>query len=635
MIQRPRSGNGSDRSKATEDTHEHETTSDDEPKRVEVSKSVFVDQTRVVAFSGKRHRRVGQQEGQEQRKLERVAEEKENASDDHRKHQSILNAYTPQFECSTAILQHSYLERICGVGYNPSDSTDGIEFKPDLSEDPTVQESIECIFSSQLQDGLELWDDEELNEEGIYADRAGVGSSLMFSSSSSERLGSGSGVRQEFVPSSSDNLVSPADLQQSRMNRNDRKGSSSFSMKQTKKRYEQASLVYVGTFDPTVNDDDSNVRDEDRKKGIGCITAGVDDIKIPEDPLPCHCAKHVLPAIHPKDWPQAPLLLRPTPGSGTRVKGVRFCKDSPDEPLWVPGSHLSWSERLARKWGTAREHPHFASCEKCAVLPINNGNEEEGHSLVVDFESDLFEGSLLLRLRHSNGTTRDPYDDRKGYFMGVNRRYQACVRGRFKKSLPLTEMVTGFRLNRKCGKLPAKWVLRGGLKVVSFFAPQLDAKLEGENPHSLTPLGSTPQAISVDYHAMDADLNLLEGKCEEPIEAHRTLLGESFAAPTSLQRAKMRKKAFDKLFVQQNKSFQTDPSKVYTFEFLQHLFNFEDFSIELGSMLGSVQLEEVLDGQPLQIMAAHKEQPLWSFDVWHECLWERAKLHDDLCHTNK
>jgi hypothetical protein len=233
-------------------------------------------------------------------------------------------------------------------------------------------------------------------------------------------------------------------------------------------------------------------------------------------------------------------------------------------------------------------------------------------------------------LRHSNGTTPEPYTDSKGYFNGVNRRYQACVRGRFKKAIPFTEVVTGFRFERRCGKLPAKWILRGGLKVVSFFAPQLDAKLEGEHPHSLTPLGSTPQSISVDCYGDDeSHMNMLDEKREEPVESHRTLLGESYSAPTSLQRAKLRKKAFDKLYVQQNKSLLTDPSKVYTFEFLQHLFNFQDFSIELGSMLGSVELEEILDGQPLQIMAAHGDTAVWSFDVWHECLWERAQFHHD------
>jgi hypothetical protein len=512
-----------------------------------------------------------------------------------------------RFECATAILQHSYLERICGgSGVNNSFDSDDNDYGlldptkqklqqqqqqqqqkhrrrhcHSLSEDPTVQDSIECIFASQLEDGLELWgeEDEEMQQE----------------------------VQQ--VSKRRSDLVSPAELQQSRMNRKDRKDSTSFSMKQSRKRYEQASLMYVGTFDPTIEHEEIKVTDGH------------------PDPLPCRCTSSLLPALEPKDWPQFPVLLRPTPGSSTRAKAVRFCNST--EPLWVPGSHLTWSDRLARHWERkCEEQPHFACCEHCAPLPMNNGNEEPGHSLVIDFESDLFEGSLLVRLRYAEGTTPEPYDDSKGYFKGVNRRYQALVRGRFKKSIPFTEMVTGFRCERKFGKLPAKWVLRSGLKVVSFFAPQLDAKLEGERPHSLTPLGSTPQSITIDD---PESVKPLEDPTGEPVEGHRTLMGLQSDAPTSLQRAKFRKKAFDKLFVQKSQEPMADVSKIYTFEFLQHLVNFQDFSIELGNMLGSVELGEVLDGQPLQIMAAYGDQLLWSFDLWHESLWEQAKAHDEGC----
>jgi hypothetical protein len=503
------------------------------------------------------------------------------------------------FECATAILQHSYLERICGIRSTSFENDEQFRANLGLVDDPTVQESIECIFASQLEDGLELWDEDE--EDDHHHSSGMNGLDLM-------RV-------EQFPERRREDLVSPAELQQSRMNRNDRKDSVNFSMTETRKRYEQASLVYVGTYDPTIEEDES----VKHQHTMGGATGA--------EPLPCPCASNKLPAMEPKNWPQAPLLLRPTPGSGTRVIAVRH-SNSKKDPLWVPGSHLTWSDRLAKNWGRpCEEQPHYACCERCVTLPINNGNEEPGHSLVIDFESDLFEGTLLLRMRFSEGTTSEPYDDGKGYFKGMNRRYQACVRGRFKKAIPFTETVTGFRFDRRCGKLPAKWVLRGGLKVLSFFAPQLDAKLEGERPHSLTPLGSTPQCIAVDDS--DEGANQLEGAHEEPVEAHRTLFGESFAAPTSLQRAKMRKKVFDKLFVQQAQHPMTDPSKVYTFEFLQHLFNFQDFSIELGSMLGSVQLKDVLDGQPLQIMAAHGEQPLWSFDIWHQCLWEEAMRHHE------
>lgn len=190
-------------------------------------------------------------------------------------------------------------------------------------------------------------------------------------------------------------------------------------------------------------------------------------------------------------------------------------------------------------------------------------------------------------------------------------------------------MHNGFRLQRQFGKLPSKWVLKSTLKVVSFFAPQLDIKLEGlDKPYSITPLGSAPQCIVID----DPDAtNSLDGKTEEPAEAHRSLLGVPLKAETSLQRAKMRKKAFDKLYVQKSSEIVTDPTKIYTFEFLQHMLNFQDFTIEMGSVLGSLELEHMLNGQPLQILAEHVPTRgcLWSFDVWNECLWAKAKEHDE------
>ena len=582
-----------------------------------------------------------------------------------------------KINCATSILHHSYLlESICGVPNIMNNNDDKTIFEKSnnrllsvgaadhnnndlrhqhqyhdqyhdrpisISEDPTIQESIECIFASELEDGLKLWDDDEDGDDNNNIDNYSSTNNRS-EKSSFDMLEQVSERQQKTV----DDLLSPADLQQSRMNRKDRRDStkSIFSnMSQTKKRYEQASLVYVGTFDPscpTTNTDEGNAVDGSNGDR-------------PSDPLPCRCSTNFLPAIEPKNWPQAPIALRPTPGSNTRVKCIRFSNS--DEPLWVPGSHLTWSQRLAQHWGKfgddeqQQQLPHYACCEKCVILPINNGNEKPGESLVVDFESDLFEGSLLLRLRYAEGTTPEPYDDNIGYFKGVNRRYQACIRGRFKKSTPFTELVTGLRFDRRFGKLPPKWILKGALKVISFFAPQLDTKVDVDRPTSLSPLGSTPQCIIMDDDCSSSSnnntangiaseksstMNPLDDVRIEPSEANRNILGTNFKGETSLQRAKMRKKTFDKLYVQKAADPKTNTTKIYTFEFLQHLFNFQEFSIELGNMLGSLNLEDMLNGQPLQIMAAHGDQPLWSFDVWHECLWEQAKFHDDQQqHSNK
>jgi Protein of unknown function (DUF1769) len=185
-------------------------------------------------------------------------------------------------------------------------------------------------------------------------------------------------------------------------------------------------------------------------------------------------------------------------------------------------------------------------------------------------------------------------------------------------------------LERPAGKLPPKWIVNGALNVIKFFAPQVQTSMHGDRPYSLTPLGSTPQVLAVDQPVCD-----MEPMQEEPTEDERTLLGQASTAKSSMQRARQRKKNFDKLFATGDKATMaqlvTDPNKEYTFEFLQHSFNFDDFTIELGSMIGSVSLHTVLAGQALQIMASHGPpcklddtslipNRLWSFDIWHEML---------------
>jgi hypothetical protein len=68
---------------------------------------------------------------------------------------------------------------------------------------------------------------------------------------------------------------------------------------------------------------------------------------------------------------------------------------------------------------------------------------------------------------------------------------------------------------------------------------------------------------------------------------------------------------------------------MYTFEFLQHLFDHTNFSIDIGSV--KVELKDILDGQPMQIMAEWGGQKLWSFDLWNECLIKDASKYVKSC----
>jgi hypothetical protein len=338
---------------------------------------------------------------------------------------------------------------------------------------------------------------------------------------------------------------------------------------------------------------------------------------------PCRCGLDCLPPVNPELWPQAPLLLRPDPKSGTKIIGIR--KENTSNYLWTPENFASasWWRELQEKWGSETPKPDASPCcDRCVILPINNGNERVGEALVADFETALFKGTLLMRLRHSEGTTQEPSDDTKGFFAGVPLRYQAVIRGNFKTDMAYTELVTGTRLSRPCGKLPPKWAMWTALKVIGFFAPQLKAKLDVDKPYVLSPFGSAPRVVEVD-DTKPADY--LGDARLEPTTPERSLTGEAYAIKDPLERARARKRGFDKLYIANDKELRTDPSKTYTMEFLQHLFDYQQCQIDLGTM--NFDALPLLDGQPLQLMAAQGNKLLWSFEIWNEALIEDAKRH--------
>uniref|UniRef100_A0A7S1GSE0 Domain of unknown function at the cortex 1 domain-containing protein n=1 Tax=Cyclophora tenuis TaxID=216820 RepID=A0A7S1GSE0_CYCTE len=445
---------------------------------------------------------------------------------------------------------------------------------PSVPEDPTVQESFECMVASQLEEGLPhdlLW--EEDSEDEVV-------------------------------------LMSPAALLQSRSN-NRLQSLSASPLPKPRKTFRAGSLVHLGTYDPVVDTMSLSPPPKcpDSSQGVS--------------QTPCRCKRGLkAPGENAKKWPQSPLLFRPTPGTDTKVIGIRYAGSK--DYLWENGDKHTWTQRLNEDWGRSIER-NIRDCNECMVLPINNGNEQRGKSLVVDFRTNVFEGTILLRLRHSNGTTPEPYDDSKGYFEGMNRRYQVVIQGKPLREIPLTECMAGSRLDRPAGKLPPKWILKGAIKVLSFFAPQMSVEIDSDRPNYLTPLGSTPQVLRV-----NGDLDMEEPQ-EEPTVAEESILGVATEGNTSLARARLRKKLFDKMFVKKDKEPVLSVNNVYTFEFLQHLFNFTKFTMELGSMLGSVDLSNLLNGQPMQIMAETGDgSKLWSFDIWHESLIAKASEHDKL-----
>ena len=362
-----------------------------------------------------------------------------------------------------------------------------------------------------------------------------------------------------------------------------------------------------------------------------------------------HRIQHFPP---PVEWIHAPLLLTATPGSGTVIRRIKRVCDAESDNSDCLGPH--------------------------AQLPINNGREV--HSLLIDFETPSFEGTALFRIRNSSGTDENDimstsFGIKKGgndYFAPHNRKFQMVIQGKFRRpNVIMADCMSGMVLDhplrttgspvtdlnpskssivsskksprKKKNKeegLPPKWVLRASVKIAGLFSPRIDANLKCSHPRILAPLCSIAQSIHVSRKGQTCPV-LDVPHIEPNHQSTESLIHDLKCTQnetSSNSSVPIRKKRFDSVYDARlshphlaSPCFDTDST--YTFEFLQHLIDYNNFSLDFGSILGKMKLGGAFKGQPCRLVAGVMSRSgqgkevmlrdmdcLWSFDLWHESL---------------
>mmetsp|Transcript_3727 Transcript_3727/g.8163 ORF Transcript_3727/g.8163 Transcript_3727/m.8163 type:complete len:620 (+) Transcript_3727:103-1962(+) len=402
------------------------------------------------------------------------------------------------------------------------------------------------------------------------------------------------------------------------------------------------------------------------------------------------------------EWVQEPLLLVATPGRSMKIHRIRRVVD----PSYFESPNLLHSETIQKCF------MQDDCCNNQSIqLPINNGKEPPLHAHVIDFESNLFAGTALFRIRDTKGwnsiqpmapTINDANSmTSQDYFSKYNRKFQMVIRGKFKPDVVMADCMSGVLLDQhlvtsktpkincpdglpcepvtnanidtknkskrlrrlKIGKspnddsLPPKWALRAALKAAAVFSPRMDADLESSNPRILSPLCSSAQTIIVSRKPSGegASRRLDETLVEPSPHDDASLVHDLNMLPTkklggsSTDCVQQRKRASDAASDARVQSLAKnpaegcqmspcfDPKAEYTFEFLQHLIDYTDLSLDLGKILGKVRVGGALRGQPIRYVAGVKQRNrkaaaescsmsmydmdcIWSFDLWHKSL---------------
>jgi hypothetical protein len=264
-----------------------------------------------------------------------------------------------------------------------------------------------------------------------------------------------------------------------------------------------------------------------------------------------------------------------------------------------------------------------------------NTGKEYNETLVVDFETLLFVGTILVRVRDAPAPPSVTLQE-ASYFDGKKRKFQVVVRGKFKRALKMSECFTGQVFDRPAGRLPARWLVHALIRLITALQPQLQVRFGGE-PRFLSPLVATAHTAQQDSTQRLQD-DLIEPLLDDPaslIFGREEVLQHGNQPSSSSTRRHLRKKIFNSISAQHRDKPVFDVGKEYTFEFYQHMLLLADpeqFRIDLTAH--HLGLSETLNGQPLKILAAHGDQdelqPLWSFELWHASLYERA-LEISLC----
>jgi hypothetical protein len=197
------------------------------------------------------------------------------------------------------------------------------------------------------------------------------------------------------------------------------------------------------------------------------------------------------------------------------------------------------------------------------------------------------------------------------------RKFQAVVQGKFKRRTQFSSVYTGQVLEEPVTSLPAKWIVRSALKLVSNLQPAIKVNLTGNKPYILSPLASAAQKIIVSMPGDEPSVSKNIYFSEEDM----VLQSKDFENMDRIKRrAYLSKRAnLNKYY------FETD--LVYTFDFYQHLINLSTFKLELGFI--KYDITKILGFRPVQIMAVEfdptqsgQTEPekwpfLYNFEVWH------------------
>jgi hypothetical protein len=226
--------------------------------------------------------------------------------------------------------------------------------------------------------------------------------------------------------------------------------------------------------------------------------------------------------------------------------------------------------------------------------------EDEALPLGVpfEFETPLFKGSMLVRLRNAKSDDPEKHD---AYFQGRNRVMQTVVQGRFKKAVNMADVFVGSIFREPMHLVPPPFFM----SLLQRVFPETILDLASKTPKVVTLYAGNAQTISVDAPGDEPDIAAVD-----LLENVTRSFGDKFK---SIKERKRKLSSPHKA-----SKYRFDPENVYTLQIYDETIDYGTYNVRLP-FYGNFPLSKVLGPQPMSLSAVTTTGDLlYDFDVWHE-----------------
>lgn len=305
-------------------------------------------------------------------------------------------------------------------------------------------------------------------------------------------------------------------------------------------------------------------------------------------------------------------------GNGTKMMTNAAVKISTQQKHGLP-SPLAWRNRpvyiKADEEGTSTR---ILNGDDSASMEDDDGSLPLG--MPIPFESDLFKGRILFRIKN----VASPSSDSAGYFEGKKQLWQCIVQGRFKAPVAMHELYTGEVYDQPLANLPAPNIMRMVGTFINMMVPGIQFDITSQDrPKVLALYGGAAQSMRKDLPGAEPDIRSFD------IDEETTLIHsptKSSSPSTNGSSRSGRERAFHSVSARKRNlshpkhaaKYVYDTDHVYTLDQYNQIFDYGTYTANFGPSI-VVDMTETLNGQPMTIGAVTEDgRWMFRFKVFHE-----------------